>query len=114
MNSARPCRTTTVPLRPGGGAQRAKRKLTPSEVLITPVTASSGTGLAGVETRFMKKRDERCALRAYSRVATALNAGCAINKKDRFFNILLTQPEGLRARKPPPYHGCAGLMAAHG
>src|SRR3569833_561576 len=53
MNSARPCNTTTVPLRPGGGAQRAKRKLTPSGVLIAPVTTWSGTGLAGMETSFM-------------------------------------------------------------
>jgi hypothetical protein len=53
MNSARPCSSTTVPLRPGGGAQRAKRKLTPSGVLMAPVTTWSGTGLAGVETSFM-------------------------------------------------------------
>ena len=59
MYSARPCSTTTVPLRPGGGAKRAKRKVTPSGVWMLPVTTSSGTGLAGMEMSFMK--NERCA-----------------------------------------------------
>ncbi len=49
MNSARPGSTSTVPLRPSGGAQRAKRNATPSGVLKIPVTAPSGTGFAGVE-----------------------------------------------------------------
>ncbi len=51
MNSARPWNRQTVPLRPGGGCQRAKRRLTPSRALIVPETTSSGTGLAGMETR---------------------------------------------------------------
>ena len=62
MNSARPCSTTTVPLRPAGGAQRAKRKVTPSGVLMLPVTTSSGTGLAGMETSFMEPEMSRCAV----------------------------------------------------
>ena len=33
MNSARPWNRQTVPLRPGGGCQRAKRRLTPSRGL---------------------------------------------------------------------------------
>jgi hypothetical protein len=45
---------TTVPLRPAGGSQRAKRKLTPSGVFNSPVTKLSGTGLAGMETSFMR------------------------------------------------------------
>ena len=58
MYSARPCSTTTVPLRPAGGAQRAKRKVTPSGVLMLPVTTSSGAGLAGMETSFMEAENE--------------------------------------------------------
>src|ERR1700730_2115598 len=46
----------TVPLRPGGGGQRANRIDTPSGVFNVPVTAPSGTGLAGMETRLMRKR----------------------------------------------------------
>src|SRR5258706_14838002 len=45
--SARPVKTQTVPLRPAGGAQRAKRNSAPSGVLIMPETTSSGAGLAG-------------------------------------------------------------------
>ena len=54
MNSARPGSTSSVPLRPWGGAQRAKRNATPSGVLRTPVTAPSGTGFAGVEMRVIE------------------------------------------------------------
>src|SRR3954468_24296720 len=61
MNSARPWMMQTVPLRPGGGCQRAKRRLTPSRVLSMPVTTSSGTGLAGIETRSMKFDRSRAA-----------------------------------------------------
>ena len=61
MNSARPWNRHTVPLRPGGGCQRAKRILTPSRVLSMPVTTSSGTGLAGMETRSMKFDRSRAA-----------------------------------------------------
>ena len=53
MYSARPCNSTTVPLRPGGGSKRAKRSETPSGVLTAPVTTWSGTGLAGMEMSFM-------------------------------------------------------------
>src|SRR5262245_15310886 len=55
MNSARPGNRHTVPLRPGGGAQRAKRSDTPSGVFSIPLTTSSGTGLAGSETRSMRE-----------------------------------------------------------
>src|SRR5262245_21472656 len=89
MNSARPCSTTTVPLRPGGGAQRAKRRFTPSEVLIAPVTTSSGTGLAGMETSFMKQEGERCGPSAYSRVAGVLNAAATCNEKPFNFSHFL-------------------------
>src|ERR1700730_2755368 len=44
----------TVPLRPGGGCQRANRIEMPSGVLSMPVTAPSGTGLAGMEMSFMR------------------------------------------------------------
>src|SRR4051794_18124775 len=44
----------TVPLRLAGGAHRAKRISTPSGVLNVPETASSGTGLAGIETSDME------------------------------------------------------------
>src|SRR5580698_1842138 len=54
IHSPRPCKMTTVPLRPAGGSQRAKRKLTPSGVFNSPVTKLSGTGLAGMETSFME------------------------------------------------------------
>src|SRR6266508_1784918 len=53
MNSARPWNRQTVPLRPGGGCQRANRKVTPSRVLSVPETAPSGNGLAGMETSVM-------------------------------------------------------------
>ena len=42
-----------MPLRPGGGDQRANRSETPSGVLSVPVTTPSGTGLAGIETSFI-------------------------------------------------------------
>jgi hypothetical protein len=50
--SLRPVKTQTVPLRPAGGAQRAKRNSAPSGVLMVPETTSSGTGIGG-------DRDER-------------------------------------------------------
>jgi len=51
--SPRPVKTQTVPLRPAGGAHRANRNSAPSGVLMVPVTTSSGTGLAGIETSVM-------------------------------------------------------------
>src|ERR1041384_2629181 len=54
MYSVRPWNTHTVPLRFTGGAQRANRSSAPSGVLIVPVTTSSGTGLAGIETSVME------------------------------------------------------------
>src|SRR3984893_4110171 len=48
-----PVKTQTVPLRPAGGAQRAKRNSAPSGVLMVPATTFSGTGLAGIETSVM-------------------------------------------------------------
>src|SRR5215813_7197670 len=51
--SLRPVKTQTVPLRPAGGAQRAKRSSAPSGVLMVPETTSSGTGLEGIETSVM-------------------------------------------------------------
>src|SRR5258708_32657498 len=56
MNSARPWNRHTVPLRPGGGAHRAKRNETPSGVFKVPDTTSSGAGLAGIEMRVMTCR----------------------------------------------------------
>src|SRR5262245_49506786 len=56
MKSERPWNRQTVPLRPGGGAQRAKRSETPSGVFRVPETTLSGTGLAGMETRVMDPR----------------------------------------------------------
>src|SRR6202140_388263 len=44
----------TVPRRPAGGSQRAKRSATPSGVLSVPATKLSGTGFAGIETSFMR------------------------------------------------------------
>ena len=43
----------TVPLRPGGAGHRANRIETPSGVFTLPVTAPSGTGLAGTEISVM-------------------------------------------------------------
>jgi hypothetical protein len=45
----------TVPLHPGGGAQRAYLMDTPSGVFIMPVTAPSGTELVGIETSLIDK-----------------------------------------------------------
>ena len=41
-------------LAPGRRRQRAKRSDTPSGVFSVPVTTLSGTGLAGIETSFMR------------------------------------------------------------
>jgi hypothetical protein len=38
-----------------GGAQRANRNSAPSDVLMVPLTAFSGTGLAGIETNVMQR-----------------------------------------------------------
>jgi hypothetical protein len=57
--SPRPVKTQTVPLRPAGGAQRAKRNSAPSGVLMVPLTTSSGTGLAGIETSVMDREPAR-------------------------------------------------------
>src|SRR5580704_14116970 len=54
IHSLRPWQMQTVPRRPAGGCQRAKRIDTPSGVLSMPVTKLSGTGLAGIETSFME------------------------------------------------------------
>src|SRR5579859_4896815 len=54
MYSLRPWKMQTVPLRLAGGDQRANRISAPSGVLIVPETASSGTGLAGIETSDME------------------------------------------------------------
>src|SRR6185437_4816222 len=54
MVSPRPVNTQTVPLRPAGGAQRAKRSSAPSGVRIVPLTTLSGTGFAGIETSVMR------------------------------------------------------------
>src|ERR1700719_3380335 len=46
----------TVPLHPdGGGGQRENLIEIPSGVFRTPITAPSGTGLAGMETSFIRK-----------------------------------------------------------
>src|SRR5260370_24262093 len=74
MNSARPGSTSSVPLRPWGGAQRAKRNATPSGVLRTPVTAPSGTGFAGVEMSVIRAAGLRREARPYSSPAPGLNA----------------------------------------
>src|SRR4051794_24764545 len=59
MNSARPAKTHSVPLRPGGGAKRAKRKSAPSAVFTVPTVAPSGTGFAGIEINCMGACDSR-------------------------------------------------------
>src|ERR1700758_1663943 len=74
MNSARPWNTHTVPLRPGGGAQRANRSDTPSGVLSVPVTTSSGIGLAGIETSVMGCFGRAGRRRAASRLIAAARA----------------------------------------
>src|SRR5258708_21067287 len=45
----------TVPLRSDGGGQRANLIEIPSGVLRTPITAPSGTGLAGMEMSFIAR-----------------------------------------------------------
>jgi len=71
IHSARPWKMHTVPRRPAGGSQRAKRKLTPSGVLSMPVTKLSGTGLAGIETSFMRPKLSGCGF-AYSSLARSV------------------------------------------
>src|SRR4051794_39567256 len=66
--SLRPVKTQTVPLRPAGGAQRAKRSSAPSGVLMVPETTSSGTGLEGIETSVMRQtrdRSERLVIKGF-------------------------------------------------
>jgi molecular chaperone IbpA len=48
-----------------------------------------------METSFMKQEGERCALRAYSRVASALNATVVCNEKSFNVRYLLTEAGGL-------------------
>src|SRR5262245_61415927 len=55
MNSMRPWKMHTVPLRCDGGGQRANLIEMPSRVFRTPTTAPSGTGLAGIETSFIEE-----------------------------------------------------------
>jgi molecular chaperone IbpA len=66
----------------------------------------------------MKQEGERCALRAYSRVASVLNATAVCNEKSFNVSYLLTEAGGLarqasatisRARRP---YGCARLGLA--
>src|SRR6516165_4577472 len=63
----------TVPRRPAGGSQRAKRRATPSGVFRVPATKLSGTGLAGIETSFMKAFG-RAAASAYNSPRASLNS----------------------------------------
>src|SRR5262249_23517937 len=55
MNSMRPWKMHTVPLRSRGGDQRANLIEIPSRVFRTPTTAPWGTGLAGMETSFIEE-----------------------------------------------------------
>src|SRR5262249_8726346 len=97
MVSTRPGNMHTVPLRPAGGAQRAKRRSAPSGVRIVPVMTSSGTGLAGIETSVIS---EAC--------------GCEMlenkvgNAKKRADSTLLNAAYSL------PYHQRAGRYQCFG
>src|SRR5262249_3574235 len=100
MNSARQGNRQTVPLRPGGGAQRAKRSETPSRVLTVPVTTPSGTGLAGMETRFMGEGGRKDEMAEYG--WDLEQASCAVPPLLR--SEVSSSPgatEGRQARKPP-------------
>src|SRR5215472_13722868 len=63
----------TVPRRPAGGSQRAKRSVTPSGVFSEPATKLSGIGFAGIEMSFMEKRFGRAAAFAYNSRRRPLN-----------------------------------------
>src|SRR5436190_21777258 len=97
MDSPRPANTQTVPLRPAGGAQRANRSSAPSGVLIVPLTTSSGTGLAGIETSVMRR----------SRLGEKGLKSRRGRKKG------LVSPL-LNAVSPLPYHFCAGRYQCFG
>src|SRR5207244_3782517 len=97
IGSLRPVKTQTVPLRPAGGAQRANRNSAPSGVLIVPLTTSSGTGLAGIETSVMRR----------SRL------GEKGLKSRRSAKKGLVSPL-LNAVSPLPYHFCAGRYQCFG
>jgi molecular chaperone IbpA len=85
-----------------------------------PVTASSGTGLAGMETRSMKFDRSRAA-----RLIAALGGGDSIadegdwgeDNLQNIYNNLTDGPIGgrdpLRGKKRPPYRGCAGPSGLH-
>src|ERR1700730_12727752 len=103
MNSARLWKRHAVPLRPAGGAKRAKRNETPSGVFKVPVTTSSGTGLAGIETRVMTFRE---ALQSGSDRAESLAADSSalpIRRPCRF--VGLADSSALPTRRPYRFVG---------
>src|SRR5579872_1251318 len=98
----------TVPRRPAGGCQRAKRIETPSRVLRKSVTKLSGTGLAGIEIRLIG--GFRRLHVAYNSPRPRLNqtiaaqtAAATVRRFDpnEFAHVANDLP-GLRAGKPAP------------
>src|SRR5205823_62644 len=72
-HSERPWKMHTVPRRPAGGSQRAKRRVMPSGVLSVPATKLSGTGFAGIEMSFMKTFGRAAVASAYNSMEMLLN-----------------------------------------
>src|ERR1700678_1969080 len=86
IHSVRPGKMQTVPRRPGGGAKRAKRNCTPSGVFSMPVTAPSGTGLAGMETSFMEGRCPQCGAESLLAVGKPLPAQHRLSESPAVLN----------------------------
>src|ERR1043166_5652656 len=102
MNSARPGKTHSVPLRPGGGSQRANLIPTSSGVRSMPTVAPSGAGLAGIETRSIG----RLGLDATERVAPSGSTGRSPTRT-------CDSEASFTAKFPSYLFSCAGHHAAH-
>src|SRR5580693_6231124 len=106
IHSVRPGKTQTVPRRPAGGAKRAKRICTPSAVLSMPLTAPSGTGLAGIETSFigpwaetkprLYQQSAEAQSSAVGRAPIAVGMRHDLRRRDRPFVLMLVLPPRTR------------------
>src|SRR3984893_17900883 len=117
----------TVPLHPdGGGGQRENLMEIPSGVFRIPTTAASGTGLAGMETSFIRTYFRNsAALHAAGRsppgaARTASIIGIAVGTQRKRGKSSLWSLRGsaaaprasLKPRLAPPYRRSAGHPAA--
>src|SRR5262249_795550 len=108
--SLRPGNTHTVPLRPGGGAQRANRSTAPSGVLTVPTTTPSGTGLAGMETSCTSSRTGVAGMETSCMESSLTEAGLYAPGGGTHVTSETKYP--CTGNKPTPCFACAGPWAA--